>query len=154
MLSASRLLSVMRLLVHFPYFLEFFSSFFWKNPNFGPNFWVNFKILKIMHKAGVTKDKMDLLQETSSEWHVFLSRPCPWVDLCDILTLKHFEILTFWLFAHLTPYALLWMYGTIQYSTVQYSTIVYFKSYYFSYWYTPLVEVNQAINAWSFRQKV
>ena len=38
---------------------------------------------------------------------------------------------------------------TVQYHIMEYCTTCYFYS-----WYTPLVEVNQAIYAWSFRQKV
>ena len=54
---SSKLCNFSQFFVHFPQFLKFFSSFFWKNPNFGPNFWVNFKILKTTHNAGLRKDK-------------------------------------------------------------------------------------------------
>ena len=94
--------------------------------------------------------------ETSSHFHFFLRRPRPWVEP---MTIRNYDPLTIspivpWHPWHLKVFPLnrqdifnVTQYHTALYSTVQYCTC------YFSCWYTPLVEVNQAIYAWSFRQK-
>ena len=124
---------------------------------------------------------MDLLQETSSIWNEFLTKPCPWVDLLSLWPRHPWHLLnlgTFENFCPLTPlepfkpwhpwkllspdtfvrvhYSMVQysdmkieirLYCTVPYCTVLYCTVLYCS---FSCWYTPL---NQAIYAWSFRQK-
>ena len=146
---------------------------------------------------------MDLLQETSSIWNEFLTKPCPWVDLLSFWPRHPWHLLNpgtlenFCLLAHFVPWHPWYLlspdtfvtvhysmvkysdmkieirvklgllnvhidqrqYSKVQYSrelycTVQYHIMEYCATCYFYIWYTPLVEVNQAIYARSFRQKV
>ena len=111
---------------------------------------------------------MDLLQESSSIWDEFLRRPCPQVDLLSLWPLAPFFSWQPWHLLNsgtLVTFCLLGILGISKlrtewflendnctvlyqlYCTILYCTVPYF---YFSCWYTPL---NQAIYAWSFRQK-
>ena len=110
---------------------------------------MNFKVLK------TEKNKMDLLQESSSIWDEFLRRPCPQADLLSIWPLAPFfpwhpwhllNLGTLGIFCHMTPLPPLvpWhlWYSASEHETVTYCTVLWFP-------YFDMVPGNFKIKNWN-----